>query len=178
MNSIVIDILSRFLWTFKLRSLKGEECANALSKMFLIQKCDVMRSDGGSEFVNSHVKNLLAQNKIKHVITRNETKANYAERVIKSLKTRITKHQYTLQTHRWENVLKDVTNAYNNAFHRSIGMTPKEAQSIEDSSIWQFQYSQPKKAIKAMRIPLIMAEPYFLANDFKLSSCSSSLKLM
>lgn len=40
------------------------------------------------------------------------------------------------------------------------------------------QYCQPKKAMSAIRIPLIMAEPYFFVNDFKLSSCSSSLNAL
>ena len=44
-----------------------------------------LSSDQGSEYVNHEVKKFLSKERINHIYTFYETKANYAERVIKRL---------------------------------------------------------------------------------------------
>ena len=61
---------------------------------------------------------------VHHFVTQNEVKANYAERAIKTIKGRIYKFFTHKQTHRYIDILQDVTGAYNNSVHRSIGMAP------------------------------------------------------
>lgn len=137
---IIIDILSRFTWTFPLHTVSGKETVQNLQKLFSHQKCDVFRTDSGPEFRNKWVKTYLQELKIKHVMTRNETKANYAERVIKTLKSKLVKNMYYNQTHRWIDDLDHLTNSYNLSYHRSIKMSPKEAINTDDVDLWRAQY--------------------------------------
>ena len=51
-------------------------------------------------------------------------KANYVERLNRTLKLRISRYFSHKQTHKWINVLSDITHSYNNKFHRTIKRTP------------------------------------------------------
>ena len=153
---IIIDIFTRFVWLHPLFTLKGSEMAPILREQFRSTKPSVLRTDGGSEYVNSDVKRLLTRMGIRHWIVRNTTtKANYAERAILSLKKRITKHLYTNQTERWIDILGDVARAYNNNRHRSIGMTPAQALTADKVHLWQVQYGpkKRKKRKQALKAP-------------------------
>jgi hypothetical protein len=61
---------------------------------------------------------------VKHIVTENETKANIAERSIKTVKKQIYKYMSQYQTFKYIDVLDDITNSYNNSYHRSIKITP------------------------------------------------------
>ena len=49
-----------------------------------------LRSDSGSECIGKEMKKFLKDHQIRHIQTSYETKANYAERVIKSMKLNIS----------------------------------------------------------------------------------------
>ena len=70
------------------------------------------------------MKSLLKNQHIKHVVTLNETKANYAERAIKTIKMKLSKYMYNEQTREWSKALTEITSSYNDTYHRSIGMSP------------------------------------------------------
>lgn len=142
---VMIDILSRFAWTSPLKTLTGTEMSQALKKD-LIKKPDKFRSDSGSEFVNSKVKAYLKSHHVEQFQTLNEKKANYAERLIQTLKSKITKFMHHNQTFEWVSILPKVTASYNNTYHRSIKMTPFQALDTDDASLWEMQYNKNSKA--------------------------------
>ena len=78
-----------------------------------------MRSDQGSEYKNKEFEKLLELENIDHIFTYNETKANFAEHVIKTIKLKIFKYFTNRETFRWIDILSDLTNGYNNSIHRS-----------------------------------------------------------
>lgn len=87
---LVIDIFSRYIWTVPLKTRKGLELKNALHSIFQQGRLPhVFRTDKGSEFVNTNVKRLMNSNKIKHFVTQNSVKASYAERAIKTIKSKM-----------------------------------------------------------------------------------------
>ena len=59
--------------------------------------------------------------------THNEGKSVVAERFIKTLKNKIYKHMATVVKNVYFNVLDDVVKKYNNTYHSSIIMKPKDA---------------------------------------------------
>ena len=144
---VVIDIFTRFAWTYPLQTLTGKETVEGLRKVFKREKCSILRTDGGSEFNNKWVKQLLQKENVKHVVTRNVTKANFAERLIKSLKRKIIKHMYHNQTQEWVKSLEMITKSYNNTYHRSIKTSPSEAWNLDKVTLWQRQFDPvaPKK---------------------------------
>ena len=150
---LITDILSHYVWTIPLKTLKGKEILGALKKIFSDVKPNIVRTDKGSEFTNKMVENLLKSNDIKHIKTSGELKANYAERAIKTVKMKIQKYFSQNQTHRWIDILDDVTDSYNNTINRTIKMTPNEALKTNDTILWNFQYApKPKKKIKVTHL--------------------------
>lgn len=96
---VVVDILSHFIKTAPLKTLTGKEMKNVLSSMFAEQKPYLLRTDNGSEYVNGDVNQLLKKLNVKHITTTGETKANYSERAIKTIKNKIQRYFSENQTH-------------------------------------------------------------------------------
>ena len=139
---VFIDIFTRYLYTAPLKTLIAEEMVAVFQKLIreLDEKPQILRTDQGSEYNNRPFNNLLTENKIKHLFTYYETKANYAERVIKTIKNKIMKYLSEKETLRWIDILSDLTYGYNNSIHRSINMSPEDAKSKNQYLLWKFQY--------------------------------------
>ena len=56
--------------------------------------------------------------------TFNEGKSVVAERFIRTLKNKISKHMTAISKHVYFDVLNDVVNKYNNTIHKTIKMKP------------------------------------------------------
>ena len=85
---VFIDIFTRYLYTKPLKTLQGEEMVQAMKSTFSESKSQPIniRTDKGSEYKNRYVKTYLKDIDVNHIFTSFETKANYAERVIKTIK--------------------------------------------------------------------------------------------
>ena len=132
---VFIDIFNRYLYTVPLQTLIGQE---------MVEKPQILRTDQGSEYKNQNFNRVLNQNNIKLLYTYYETKANYTERVIKTIKNKIMKYLSEKETLRWVDILPDVTYGYNRLMHRSIKMSPKDAKSKNPYLVWKNQYDNLK----------------------------------
>ena len=143
---VFIDIFTRYLYTAPLKTLTGQEMSEIFDRLIKEnnERPQILRSDQGSEYKNRTFNRLLHQNKIKHLYTYYETKANYSERVIKTLKNKIMKYLSKKETSKWFDILPDVTYGYNNSMHRSIKMSPKDAKSRNPYLVWKNQYDNLK----------------------------------
>jgi hypothetical protein len=142
---IVIDVLSKKLYIEPLKTKNSEGMVNAF-KLLLNRSPHFrsLRSDAGTEYTNQALQNLFKHKKINHFVTTNpETKANLAERVIKTIKSKIYKYFSQNQTHRYIDVLKDLVSSYNNTYHRSIKMPPVDAQKANEWQVWKNLYIDP-----------------------------------
>ena len=140
---VVVDAFSRFAYTHPLKTTTGKEMRKVLQSIFdKGKKPNILRTDGGSEFHNKWVKNLLRNQGIKHVITRNEVKCAIAERLIKTLKTKLTRYMTKRQTHRWVDALRDVTESYNRTFHRTLGRAPIDVLPSDENQLWKRIYEK------------------------------------
>ena len=142
--TVFIDIFTRYLFTYPLKTLTGVEIVEVMQKVMEKQetKPKILRTDQGSEYKNKQVEKFLSQEKIKHVFTYYETKANYAERVIKTIKLKNFKYFTAKETYRWIDQLENITITYNNSKHRSIKMSPTEAKSVDNYELWRNQYHE------------------------------------
>ena len=147
---VFIDIFTRYLYTRPMYTLTGKEMKQVMSNIFEESgvKPQKIRSDQGSEYKNSEVTKFLRTSKVDQIFTYYETKANYAERVIKTIKLKIFKYLTARESFRWVDNLQNFTASYNNASHRSIKMTPTKAQSSNQYDIWSYQYGLKTKGIK------------------------------
>ena len=144
---ILIDVLSRYAWTFPLKSLTGKEMVRALTQT-LVKLPQKLRTDSGSECANSPVKSYLKSKGVDIFHTHNEKKANYAERLIQTLKTKITKYLQHTKSFKWVDILPKITESYNKTYHRSIQMSPAAAMRTDDVKLWIGQYNPVSKRVK------------------------------
>jgi hypothetical protein len=139
---LLTDILSHYVWVKPLKSLKATEVKSNLIELLKKNKPEILRSDRGSEFINNLVTNYLKEQNIKHIKTTGETKANYAERAIKTIKMKLQRYFTNKQSRKWIDVLQDVVQSYNDTLHKTILMSPSDALSTNDSILWDRQYGQ------------------------------------
>jgi transposase InsO family protein len=126
---VVIDCLSRYLYTMPLKTKGSTEMATVLEKMFNnAGKTPLLfNSDSGGEFINKAVQGLLKRKGIHYFSSFGDIKASMAERVIKTLKQMIFRYfDHTLQR-QWVDKLDLFTSTYNSNYNRSIKMTPNDA---------------------------------------------------
>lgn len=123
---VAIDIFSRFAHCQPIKSKKGADVVKALQSILKgTRRPSVLRSDRGMEFRSKEVKKYLKSQNIHHFYALNtETKANYAERLIKTLKHKLFRFMMKHRTQRYIDVFQDVVNSYNHTVHRSLGKTP------------------------------------------------------
>jgi Tfp pilus assembly major pilin PilA len=143
---LAIDIMSRYVWTRAIKTPSANETAKALETIFEEGRVpEKVRTDKGTEFTNSSLKRLYKKYKIKHFVTQNELKSNYAERTIQGFKSRLMKYMRSKQTYRWIDQLENITNAYNNSIHRSIKQTPASVSKKDEIKLWKLLYINSKK---------------------------------
>ena len=102
---LAIDIFSPYVWTVPLRDKSGNEVVHALSKIFMERVPETVCSDKRTEFLGHKVQSLFKSHLIRHFVTQNEVKANYAERAIKAIKGKICKYFTYNQSYRYIDAL-------------------------------------------------------------------------
>ena len=152
---LAIDILSKFVWTVPLKTTTGQEMVDALTQIFASgRKPTHLRTDQGTEFVNQKVKTLLKKEGIEFFVTHNVVKASYAERAIKTIKSRVIRYMTHKQTRRWIDILPQITESYNKTYHRSIKRTPRSVKATDSVDLWKLQYTgEPKASARKPGVP-------------------------
>lgn len=141
---IMIDVFSRMAYTKAIKNKNATTIVEAFKEMFSKQKKPTwIRTDKGGEFVNAKVKAFLKKENIGHIITQNETKANYAERLIKTLKLKIVRLIFNNNNLRYIDDLEKLTKSYNHTFHRTIKEKPINVTEKNKVDIYQTQYIDP-----------------------------------
>ena len=169
---IVIDTYSRHLWLEPLEKKPHTHVIKGLKKILMRKRHPrSIRSDKGSEFNNSWVKKLMKDRDIYYYITQNQTKANYAERVIRTIKSMMYRYFTHKQTYRYVEILSDLVMSYNNKPHRSLlNRTPHSIQN-DDAPLWKQMYIDSEKVKPAkpiqVRKGVLTATPYtFKVEDY------------
>ena len=101
--------------------------------------------DQGSKFYNNVFKTWLKENEINMYSTFNEGKSVVAERFIKTLKNKIYKHMTAISKNVYFDVLDDIVDEYNNSYHRTIKMKPRD---VGDDSFAEYNEESNEKDLK------------------------------
>jgi L-rhamnose mutarotase len=89
-------------------------------------------TDEGKEFYNKHVRSVFDAFGIHHYSIKTKMKASMAERVIRTIKTRIEKYFYHNKTKKWIDIIDHIVKNYNDTPHSSIKIAPSK---VTDSNI-------------------------------------------
>ena len=147
---IVIDVFSRYLWVVPLKDKTSKEVSTAFEKVLASgRKPNSIRTDKGKEFTNRWVKSLMKRNDVYLFSTKNEVKANYAERVIRTLKGMMYRYFTHKQTYKYVDVLDDLVSNYNHRPHSSLGnLSPVKIDESNSAIIWKRMYVDTVKPTK------------------------------
>ena len=124
---IFIDVFSRYLYVAPMKNKSTKETLKAIKEVLREShpnQPETIHTDAGKEFVGKEVEDYLRDREIYHQISRNELKANYAERVIRTLKKKIYKYLYHNKTRKYIDVLQDIVAGDNSSFHTAINQPP------------------------------------------------------
>ena len=118
-----------FLYAQPVKSKRGADVVMALKRILRGPKTPI-RTDRGMEFRRKEVSKYLNSQNIHHMYAYNtETKANYAVRVIKTIKHKFFRYLLKNRTRRYIDISQDVVRSYNHTFHRSLGENPAAISS-------------------------------------------------
>jgi len=141
---LIIDIMSRYVWTAGVKSPTGKAVEKLFTKIIKSKRVpERVRSDKGTEFSNTTMKKFFKKHKIKHFVTQNEVKANYAERAIRTIKGKLFRLMRDKRSRKWYEDLASVTLGYNNTYHRSIKRSPSSVSKKDENELWNLLYKMP-----------------------------------
>ena len=98
--------------------------------------------DQGSEFYNNDFKKWLKDNDISMYSACNEGKSVVAQRFIRTLKKKFTKHMTAISKNVYFDVLDDIIDKYNNTYHKTIKTTPV---NVKDDSFAEYNEKSNEK---------------------------------
>jgi len=123
----VIDCFTKFAWAVAIKSKTGKEVTNAMSKILIDRAPKLLQIDNGKEFYNTNFDKLMSKYKIHKYSTFSIMKACIVERFNRTLKEKMFREFTARGSHDWISILPKLLNEYNNSKHRTIGMTPVQA---------------------------------------------------
>lgn len=123
-----------------------------------------VQGDKGREFVNSWLKGFFKKHDITFNTTKNEVKCSIAERVIRTLKSRIFKFLYYKNSYRYIDALQSICNSYNNCYHKTIQMAPS---AVNDSNVLEVYQNIRNKRVISNPAPKCKVEDYVRISRYK-----------
>lgn len=123
---VVIDTFSKYAWAYPLKRKTKHDICKAFTDLFGKGRIpNNLQTDLGTEFYNDELKKILTKLNIRHYSTYSVKKASIAERLIRTLKTKMYKLFSLKGNYKWiDGLLKDVVHEYNHSYHRTIGLKP------------------------------------------------------
>lgn len=112
-----------------------------------------IRADRGSEFVNRWFKQLMKDEGIYFFSTQNPPKANYVERVQRTIKTALYRFMRHKRSYRYIDHLNDIVNNYNNTPHRSLhDKAPNQVNKNNEADVWAYVYLKKRPRVQTKPI--------------------------
>jgi ribulose bisphosphate carboxylase small subunit len=78
-----------------------------------------------------------------------EIKANYVERVIKTIKSKMYRYFTHAQSYNYIEELQKFAASYNKTYHRTIGMPPNKVTKGKETNLWWNMYWPKKVSTKS-----------------------------
>jgi hypothetical protein len=129
------------MWVEPMKTKKNEETLKVINRIFKKgRKPLYLRTDQGNEFTGKYVQHYLRKNKVHHFTALNPLHANYAERVIRTLKGKLYRFFTANQTFRYIDHLDDIVESYLDTVHRSIKMKPKDITEKNEQEVYERLY--------------------------------------
>ena len=136
-----IDIFSKYVWSFPLKTKTIKEIKSCFQKIFNERKPSYIWSDQESAFFSKEMLQFFKDNNVKIYYTHSDLKAVIIERFNRSLRELMMKSFVKNNNTVWYNILPDLINTYNNRYHLTIKMKPKNVNKLNEKRIRNTVYN-------------------------------------
>jgi len=160
---LAIDCFSRYAYARPLKTKQGTVVTESLEEILdeaehhVDRKIKKIQSDQGTEFFNTHVKDLLKGRHVTLFATKSPVKAQMVERLIRTLRSR----QERVNTHngkrRWIESFSKLVNSYNKTTHSSLPdkMAPSDVNLRNERKVWKHLYGATFNLKSSKDVPQI-----------------------
>ena len=153
---VVIDIFSRYAWVQPLKDKTASQIVDAFKKILNSGRIPKrLRTDAATDFTSDKFQRLMDEKEIVHFVTHNEKQANYVERFIKTLKSRISRYMIEKNTRKYIDVLQKIVTSYNHTWHSGIRSEPVNVNKQNEKQLWWQMYWPKEPYVKKKKKPKI-----------------------
>ena len=141
---VLIDCFTKKLYTAAMKRKSKESAAEAFESIFKnFDRYPInLVTDRGLEFYNSEVQKIFDSYGINHysIPTKTKWKASQAERVIRTIKSRLEKYFHRNKTTKWIDVLDQLTSNYNATPHSAHKLAPQDVTDTNRKLVYKRMY--------------------------------------
>ena len=140
---VAIDDFTKYCWLRALKDKTPGSVKDAFADIFKADKVvpHRLRTDRGKEFDNKTLMSFYKDHDILYFTTTNQTiKCAIVERVNRTLKSRFFRYFTSKGKHRYIDTLQQFADGYNDSYHRSIRMTPRQALTADPKTVFANLY--------------------------------------
>ena len=166
---VIIDCFSKFLWIKPLKNKRGKDTVKALALLLMTERPKYIQADQGSEFFNKDVAKMLEAFGPKLYHSYSDKKAAIVERVQRTIRQRLGRLFTQQNNHNWIAHIQELTDSYNNSWHRTIKMKPVDVRPKHTANIFARLF--PNEVIKKPKFKVgdrvrITAKRTFLQKEY------------
>ncbi|KAK7576269.1 hypothetical protein V9T40_012555 [Parthenolecanium corni] len=147
-----IDVFSKKAYVEPLRDKTAHSIIQAFRRIFEESGLRPvnLRTDKGKEFIAKEVQKFFKDNNVNHYTVKNpDVKAAIIERFNRTLKTRMWRYLFHINSYKYIDALTDLVDAYNNSYHTTIKMCPNQ---VDETNILQvYHNTYDKKSRKKIK---------------------------
>ena len=147
-----IDIFSKYVWSFPLKTKTIKDIKPCFEKVFKERKPKYIWSDQESSFFSKEMLKFFEDNNVKIYHTYSNLKAVVIERFNRSLRELMMKEFVKNNNTVWYNILPKLIKIYNNRYHHTIKMKPidvnKSNEKYIKNSVYNYDITNKKPKFK------------------------------
>ena len=128
----IIDTFTKMVMLSKIKSKDTKTVTGNVNNLFQIQKPKYLRVDRGGEFVSNLFINMCKMNIVKLYVAMERIKCAMIERFNRTFKRILVQMMEKENSLRWIDFIEDSLDIYHNRRHRTLKMTPIEAEQAKN----------------------------------------------
>ena len=143
-----IDIFSKYSYAFPLKTKTIKEIKSCFQKIFNERKPKYIWSNEKSAFFSKEMFQFFKNNNVKIYHAHSNLKAVIIERFNKSVRELMMKSFVKNNNTVWYDILPDLINTYNNRYHQTIKMKPKNVNKLNENTAYNYDTTNKKPKFK------------------------------
>jgi hypothetical protein len=139
---IIEDVFSKFVWAIPLKNKSNVEVLRALKQVYKSYSDfpSSFSSDKGTEFTGKKIQSFFKSNDVNIFQSHRNTKAQFVERVIETLKHKIFTYLTLHKTFKYIDVLPNIISSYNHTVNRETKTFPANVSARNAPKIFTNLY--------------------------------------